>query len=324
MQLFCYSEFWTVASLFMLVFRVMKKYILRIILFFILVALVDKSIGAVLDYFRDNARGGYNKELNYVFNQVQPDILILGSSRALHHYVPDILEDSLKMSCYNAGSNACSIIPMYCRFRNVVERYTPKIIIYEVYSETDYFVNDITRNEEDVRLYYDNDAIRKVYNDVKPNDKLKMVSSLYRYNSKIGRTIGSFFEKPHPVSKGYSPFSGVITQEPIKIETHKGDVDSVKIKYLKKLIEDSKDSGISLVFAVSPWYKCPSDEELDLIKSICSQYEVPFISHLRDGRIYTNKALFTDQAHLNDRGARYYSSIIASEIKKITSDAQKN
>lgn len=303
----------------------MKKFFIKIVIFFVIVLVVDKSIGASLDYMRDNARSGYNKELNYVFNQVCPDILILGSSRALHHYVPEILEDSLNMTCYNAGSNACSIIPMYCRFRNIAKRKNPKIIIYEVYSETDYFINEISRNEDDVRIYYDNDEVGKVYDDVKPDDRLKMISSLYRYNSKFGNTIGAFLiesQLSQLKSKGYSPFEGEITRDPLKIETHIGDVDSVKMKYLIQLIKQTRERGIKLVFTISPWYKCPNDEEYKILSQLSEQYGIPLISHLKDERFIYNRTFFTDQSHLNDKGARKYTKTIVSELKKIIEDAK--
>ena len=49
-----------------------------------------------------------------------------------------MISDSLGVSCYNAGESGCGIILAYGRLLMILERYTPKAIIYEVTPDFDY------------------------------------------------------------------------------------------------------------------------------------------------------------------------------------------
>ena len=69
-------------------------------------------------------------------------IIILGSSHAVRHYVPSVIQDSLGLTCYNCGEPGCGIIPAYARYKMVAERNKPKLVIYEVTPGYDYLVSD--------------------------------------------------------------------------------------------------------------------------------------------------------------------------------------
>lgn len=66
----------------------------------------------------------------------------MGSSRASHHYVPEIISEKLGMSCFNAGQDGNGIILQYGRWKMLSERYTPKLIIYDINPGFDMVVND--------------------------------------------------------------------------------------------------------------------------------------------------------------------------------------
>lgn len=66
---------------------------------------------------------------NFISDEVDANILIFGSSRAAHHYVPSILSDSLDMSCYNCGMDGNGIIYGYGKLKTITARYYPKIVI---------------------------------------------------------------------------------------------------------------------------------------------------------------------------------------------------
>ena len=53
------------------------------------------------------------------------DLLVFGSSRANHHYVPEVFEDSLKLTFYNTGKDGSGIFITlhYCDlFCNVINQ----------------------------------------------------------------------------------------------------------------------------------------------------------------------------------------------------------
>ena len=88
----------------------MKKYIRNILLFFVAIVVIDLLFGVVCQYLNDHSKGGGIKSRYYVCKESNEDVLIFGSSRAKHHYVPDIIEDSLSMTCYNTGEDGNGII----------------------------------------------------------------------------------------------------------------------------------------------------------------------------------------------------------------------
>ena len=109
----------------------MKKFILHILVFFAIVTAVDYVAGKVFRYIQIKAGGRTGAEW-YACKEMKEDIIIMGSSRAIHHYVPRIIADSLGMSCFNAGQDGNGIILQYGRWKMISERYTPKLIIYDV------------------------------------------------------------------------------------------------------------------------------------------------------------------------------------------------
>jgi len=85
----------------------------RFLLLVILMVVLDYSVGYFLKKTYFSQKSGVDYRTTYAINGVRSDILILGSSRATHHYNPSIIEDSLKMSAFNGGRDGCSIF-YYC------------------------------------------------------------------------------------------------------------------------------------------------------------------------------------------------------------------
>lgn len=297
----------------------MRKFIGKILLYAIIVVMADKMFGTFLGYCRANAKGGEIYSINRVFYEATPDVLILGSSRAYHHIVPQILEDSLGLTCLNAGYDASSIIPQFCRYEMMSRRHKPQLVIYEVYSGNDIYVNPNISTTNGLEMYYDNPIIANVLDEVKPNDKFKMASMLYRYNSQSLSILKNFLIKSDINKSGYKPFHEVLDYEPILRQslTRTSKVDTIKIKYIYKLIESTKKQHIKLVFTVAPWYHGGYDEEYSLIRKICRDKDVSLLYHQNETLICNNRKYFKDPGHLNHTGAQKYTKIVASEIKKM-------
>lgn len=105
-----------------------------ITLLLIFTVLLDFAFGRLYEglYFSEKSRQN-DRRIHSVLG-THEDILIFGSSRALHHYNPKIIEDSLGMSCYNVGSGGQNIYYHLALLEATLERYTPKIAILELMS----------------------------------------------------------------------------------------------------------------------------------------------------------------------------------------------
>ena len=88
--------------------------LIYVAIFFAIVAVVDFSLGRTFHFLQARA-GGITGAEYYVCEKVTEDIIIMGSSRASHHYVPEIISEELGMSCFNAGRDGNGIILQYGR-----------------------------------------------------------------------------------------------------------------------------------------------------------------------------------------------------------------
>ena len=300
----------------------MKKIIANIILFFAIVFAIDFGFGKVCDYMNAHAKGGVTKQMYDLCMKDRHDILIMGSSRAHHHYVPQIIEDSLGMDCYNAGQDGNGVILMYGIYQMIVNRYLPKLIIYDVEQAFDLYEyrndNNRTRYLAAQKPYIREPGIASIFKDVSREEYYKTLSGLCRYNSvSIPLLIDCIKSRPM-FDKGYSALNGAIKEEPKKKEAAEGLViDSVKFEYIRKFIGDVTERNIPLLVVASPKYGTSNSDNLQPIKDLCVCYGVPFLDYQADDVFMRHKEWFKEPMHLNDKGAKVFSRTIVSSIKDI-------
>ena len=110
----------------------MKSFLIKLTVFLVIIFVVDHLSGRVMGYIYNNTTKGDYGRSNYICKQTNQDILIFGSSRAIHHYDPTILKEKLGMTCYNCGEDGMGIICSYGRYSMIKQRYNPKLIIYDI------------------------------------------------------------------------------------------------------------------------------------------------------------------------------------------------
>ena len=81
----------------------MKRFIIKIIIFFLIIAVIDQITGRIIKYIDRNSQYGDSFTREYITARCNEDIIIMGSSRGNHHYVPQIITDSLKLSIRCTG-----------------------------------------------------------------------------------------------------------------------------------------------------------------------------------------------------------------------------
>ena len=293
----------------------MKKYLIKIILFFVIIVVVDILFGVACQYMNDHSKGGGIKSRYYVCKESDEDVLVFGSSRAKHHYVPDVIEDSLQMTCYNTGEDGNGIILCYGFLKMITERYSPKLIIYDV-TGFDMFEDDNTKYLDLMKPYYHEPGIDSIFWEVNPKSRIMMLSNLYRFNTTCLRVLGNYIHPMTNYPKGYLALHKTMDYEPEIKEEKEQPVDTLKIHYFEEFIHLAQNKGISLVCCSSPLYKAPSnDDNYEPIKQLCSKYEVPFLYFGADSCISNEKKYFQDRAHMNDGGARLYTRKLMSYIR---------
>ena len=286
----------------------------------IIIVLIDLSFGFIMDNLRIHAKGGDTARAEYICNKTNEEILIMGSSRAAHHYIPSVLTDTLGLTCYNCGYDGCGSITAYGLLNILSQRYSPKAIIYEITPEFDYLKadKDNTKYLGPLKNYYDRAGIDSVFMTVSPTERWKMCSYMYRINSKSIQMITENIVKRNETIKGFHTKEISMSYEPIIDETHKElQYDDVKIKYLKGIISLCKKHEIKLVFSVSPSYKKTDSYVYAYAEDLAKVNKIPFITHYSDTMINRNKENFYDQVHMNMKGAQTFTKVFVGELKSI-------
>ena len=296
----------------------MKKFLIKIALFFAIVAIVDLGYGKVGDYLRDHAKGGMAAKVHYICEECNDDIIMMGSSRMQHHYVPQVFEDSLGMTCYNAGMDGNGILLSYGFLEMMLERFHPKRIIYDV-SSFDMYTDDNTKYLDYMKPYYwnEHESVAGIFRDVDGMERWKMLSSLYRYNSKLFQMIG---DNMHPLSnleKGYSPLYRTMDYDPpMPSGEAKREEDCLKIQYLRKFIVKAQENDVELVFVASPtWHGLYKTSFNTPILSLCDELNVDFMDCFYDSIICSSHEYWSDGTHMNDKGAQAFSNELVGRIK---------
>ena len=112
------------------------KFILSGIGFLFLFIILDHSIGYGLQYIERAVReinpGVGSVKTSFVCELVDSDVLIIGSSRAADHYIPNQMEKSFSMSVFNCGVKGSYFLYQTAVIQRIIQRYLPKLIIWDM------------------------------------------------------------------------------------------------------------------------------------------------------------------------------------------------
>jgi hypothetical protein len=304
---------------------IMKKFICKIGLFFLIIAIVDVVFGYTMGAITKRIDIGGAGRDNYICDKMTDDVLIFGSSRAEHHYNAQMITDSLGVSCYNAGEDGSGIFLAYGRLLMILERYTPKTIIYEVTPSFDYLdVEDNHKYLYKLKRRYDRPGIDSIFWDIDPTEKYKMISGMYRHNSSFLQDLIVYLLRMSTDNgiKGFRPLIGEMDTMKIAAEKKSDDskevyvYDSLKIHYLDKFLEKAKD--MKLVFVVSPLWYGQDTLVLEPIKQICEKWNTFIIDFSNSPKYVHNNEYFKDGVHLNARGADEFTKDLINALRDKT------
>lgn len=300
----------------MSVSRGMKLFICKVAAFILMMFVADLAFGYVGRYLQTNAKGGATGRNEFICRKMDSDVLLFGSSRCTHHYVPAIIRDSLGLSCYNAGTDGNGIILFYAKWKILSSRYTPKMIIYDIQESYDLLQGDNTKYLGDMRTYYEMPGVDSVMWSVDNMEKYKMYSWMYRYNSIWLQMISDNVRPLSSDEMGFIGIDGTMAYDPG--EHHYPDevvYDPLKLYYLEQLVLECREKNVTLVFCLSPMYKAGKSDLFSPLETLCRKYHVPLFNYYSDVRFSEKCDYFYDSVHMNRKGAMKFSSEIASQIK---------
>lgn len=237
------------------------------------------------------------------------DILILGASKAKHGIIPDMLEDSLHLKCYNAGEDGCDMAFYDLMLQSFVLRKTPKIVIIDMAP-----LALAPEPKIPNYLYGLSPIADRFFDDTKPVlERMKLHSNLYRLNG-FFPLLSSLALSRHKSEDGFSPLYGKMTSG--KAETvEKQDVNTKEVGYLADAVQTCRKHNIRLYLYISPTYYHNGPQFNRWLANYCSVYKVSLHDMSIDSR-FRSPALYNDIDHLNIYGAKLYTKSIIDSIKK--------
>jgi len=307
------------------------KFSKRLLILLIALFIVDQALGFILEKIYFGQKKGQFAQTTFSINKTNQDLLIFGSSRAVRHYSPKILSDSLRLSVYNVGRDAQQIPYYYAMQQAIFCRYKPKMIILDI-NAWELAPGDTKFEKLSVLLPYCSTypTIVKIINEVSEWESLKLLSRTYPYNSSLFiLTYNSLF--PNKIAQddnGYAPLSGQLTdailddhvrgmQGAAGEEDKSHAVDERALAYFNKFLSDTEKFKIKTFIIVSPKVlREPVTYRMQLLINSAKKYgHVKFIDFSNNPKYTLKKELFADIFHLNTTGSELFSRDLIKLIR---------
>lgn len=250
------------------------------------------------------------------------EVLVFGSSRAVHHYDPRILEDSLGKSCYNVGSGGQNIYYHLAILEATLERYIPDIAILELMT-IDFEVTPAQWETEKLGVllpfYHNSAGVKKAILRRGSSEKVKNLSSVYSFNSLLYTIFrNNVFPFDNHI-KGYIPIDDREWKNEIgNAQDDDTKIDSSKMNTLFEFIQLCQSKKIQLHIFISPHYvKVQGDSKYKhIIENIKYEFGLEVNNFENHQTFLKDSKLFADPLHLNSKGAKKYSAIVSTIIKE--------
>lgn len=299
------------------------KFAYKLLILLAIMFVVDRVGGSIMAYFFEKEPLGDAAAFAHAIENPQEDILIYGSSRAMHTYDPRVLEAQLGLKAFNCGRNASTIIYHSAILPSALERegVPPKAIILDVTPKELSWRNGEEGNEvlASMILPYvnKNKQFEKMAEDLFPKELIKAkVSKLYPYNSMLLSIIRNYSSKGNDNYSGYVPLFGTkASRQPIALNLN-ADIDDYAKQKFEFFVREVTARRIPLYVIISPAFVKPFPDTKSEIatKEILARYNVPLWDHSVD-TAFRKRKYFYDNVHLNDKGATAFSDFIAKRIK---------
>lgn len=297
----------------------MKKLLIHIAVVICLFFVIDRGLGLGLKYLYSQSNATDEYKISYSNESTQDSILFFGSSRCLHHYVPAIFEKEFGLSCFNAADwGIKNIYYHYGQLGNILTRYTPKAIVFEIHP-CDWLAIPFSGKERAGALapYCGMSDVCDEMLKLSGNYWPCQLSVVYRYTGSLPGLLAGRFGSMDRNLKGWKPMDGIMDTTGVKAEEYPFSIDQERVDLLERFINDCQKNNIQLTLIVSPMWVCSKQDVFQFPRELAAKNHVRFIDHYRDSTFVGHEEYFYDFGHLNRKGAELYSQMIAKEVKPL-------
>lgn len=294
----------------------MKKLLIHIAIVICLFFVIDRALGLGLKFLYNQSNATDEYKISYSNETVQDPLLFFGSSRCMHHYVPAIFEKELGIKCFNTADwGIKNIYYHYGLLGNILSRYTPKTIVFEIHP-CDWLATPFSGVERASSLAPYCGMSNACDEMLKLSGKYWpcQLSWVYRYTGSLPNLLTGKFGSMDRSLKGWKPMDGIMDTTGVVAEEYPFPVDTARVALLERFINDCKKNNIQLIITFSPMYVCSKEDVLKFPRDLAQKHQLTFIDHYRDSDFVGHPELFYDFGHLNRMGAELFSQKLSKEL----------
>jgi hypothetical protein len=290
---------------------------------------VNALINAGLHHIKTSQFGVSNK---IVRGEINADVIISGSSRAVSHYDPRIIQETSGYNAFNIGRNGSQTDMQVAVLKTYLKHNRkPRLVLHNLDSFSFVTTTEVYDPAQYIPYLNETDlyaALHKIEGPVWWKSKnLPMYGYAVedmRFNWVLGVKALLGRSPREDFFLGFNPRAGQWTEE---FESFKSAnttgvsfaIEPAGVEVMNDLAGLCRDNGIKLIFVYSPEYRGMQAltknraEIFARFREISERYNVP-IWDFSDWEHSDNRAYFRNSQHLNAEGAELFSADLARRL----------
>lgn len=314
----------------------MNKSLRLIVLLLLFVFLIDRIVGFIAEEVYRQTPPRDIGALYHVINQENTyEQLVLGSSRALHGVIPELLTNR----SFNLGWDGTAI-DMHLAILKVLEskKKLPKTILLNLDEKMVFDMGvEYVGIEKLSSLYSESDWVREQINKQSKYNSFLYLLKTYQFNGKIGTLLNPTDRFKNDSNEGFRPLIRK-TGDSSRIETRikrklaisailghgSPDLNPLFVLNFMQLIDLMNTNNIELIVFSPPLYgprdREPSKSKLNKLMCEMGITYLDYRGQLRiDQGIVSEIKFWKDLSHLNHEGAKVFTKRLNKDIEYLTS-----
>jgi len=285
----------------------------RLLIFAAVVVSLDLAIGFGLAALLPRVHAG--QQLGVINNAIdaEAELVILGSSHAIHSFDDAELTRLLGLRTHNAGLDGRGVLFARGLLALISQRHAPKYVVLDM----TFADNDRTNAYAFAPYYGRSPIVDTLLIEGDWRERVKLVSRSFRMNSVVFAILGNLFVDRR--AWGFEPATGRLDPS-----TRRDDHPERALAHPKPfveenliaLVEEARAHGARIVFTESPTYGAarPADARA-LYERVAKRLDVPILELSDEQLASFGPELFKDRSHLNSDGAERYTALIGARLQ---------
>ena len=300
----------------------MRRFVINIAIFGLLllvVLLVEDALTTCA--FHHKATRKYVVWNEMIHTDIDADLLIMGNSRAMGQYSPQIFDSVFGINSYNLGIDGGSFdrqLARYDVYRHYQQR-APGYIIQNIEFAT--LGHTVGYEREQFMPYLMYPYFRKRIREAEPFSLGELYIPMYRYY--ISYFYNDYFKFDFHVVKGYLGEDRVWDGKKLnETEPFTQEVDPNTLRLFVNYIEKVQQEGIKLVLVIAPLYKDGKgkvlnfDEIHGIYYDLSEKYDIPLLDYT-DCWLSQDTVFFYNATHLNKTGAELFTRRLCHDLDSL-------